>query len=191
MRVNREAQPQPVLHGGEQPLRQFLRAVHCDLPGTVMQGGIGKALQQRCTVSRNVGAFRHRQRRRRVVHYPSGKRCKAMVGHGGSDGLMTGEIAEIGQRRVTGVQQPQFHVLERRHIRDHLHARGREIRTSGRKAIFNDPLREWLRHHRPRVGQAESGGNLGPVEVGGLGHDPVHHGRRESHLGFDPFGEIA
>ena len=117
MRVDRKAQPQPVLHGGEQPLRQFLRAVHRDLPGAVMQGGIGKALQQRCAVGREIGAFRHRQRRRRVLHHLSGKRCKANVGHGGSDGLMAGEIAEIGQRRVAGVEQPQFHVLERRHIR--------------------------------------------------------------------------
>ena len=160
MRVDRKAQPQPVLHGGEQPLRQFLRAVHRDLPGAVMQGGIGKALQQRCAVGRNIGAFRHRQRRRRVEHHLSGKRCKANVGHGGRDGLMAGEIAEIGQRRVAGVEQPQFHVLERRHIRDHLHACGREIRPSGRKAIFDDPLREWLGHHRPRVGHAERGGNL-------------------------------
>ena len=118
MRVDRKPQPQPVLHGGEQPLRQFLRSVHRDLPGTVMQGGIGKALQQRCTVGRKVGALRHRQRRRRVVHHLSGKRCKAMVGHGGSDGLMAGEIAEIGQRRVAGVEQPQLHVLERRHVRN-------------------------------------------------------------------------
>ena len=104
---------------------------------------------------------------------------------------MAGEIAEIGQRRVAGVEQPQLHVLERRHVRDHLHASGREIRPSGREAIFHDPLRERLRHHRPRIGHAERGRDLRAVDVGGLRHDPVHHGRREGHFGFDPSGEIA
>ena len=41
-----------------------------------------------------------------------------------------------------------------------IYACGREVRPSGRKAILDDPLREWLRHHRPRVGHAERRRNL-------------------------------
>ena len=87
----------------------------------------------------------------------TGERRKAVVGHGRRDGLMAGEIAEIGQRRVTGVEQPQLHVLERRHVRNQLHAGSREIRPAGRKAIFDDPLRERFCDDRPRVGHAERG----------------------------------
>ena len=116
MGIDRQAQPQPVLYGAKQPLRQFLRAVHRDLPGAVMQGRIREALQQRGAVGGEVGTLGHRQRRRRVFHHLPGKRHEVLVGHGGGDGLIAGEIAEIGQRRVAGVEQPQLHVLERRHV---------------------------------------------------------------------------
>ena len=71
------------------------------------------------------------------------------IGHGVGDGVVAGEIAEIGERGMTGVEQSQLHQLERLDVGDELDARGGEIGPARAKAVLDHPLRERLGHHRP------------------------------------------
>jgi hypothetical protein len=59
---------------------------------------------------------------------------------------------------VAGIEQPQLHVFERRHVGDELHAGAGKIRPARRKMILDDPLRERLGDHGPGVAHAEFGG---------------------------------
>ena len=74
------------------------------------------------------------------------------VGDGLGDGLVAGEIAEVGERGVGAVQHPELHQLERAHVGDELHADGGEVGPgAGDEGVLDHPLPEGLVQHRREV----------------------------------------
>ena len=57
--IERRARFQAVADGAEEPLRQFLAAVHGDLPGAVFQRRVAEALRAAPLVSGEIGRRRH------------------------------------------------------------------------------------------------------------------------------------
>ena len=110
--------------------------------------------------------------------------------HGIGDGLVAGEIAEIGERRMAGVEQPQLHQLERLDVGDELDARGGEIGPARGKAILDHPLRERLGHHRPGVTHPECRGDRIAVGIRRFRHDAIDHGAGEGNVIRDPLAEV-
>ena len=95
--------------------------------------------------------------------------------------LVTHERGEVGQTLMTGVQQPQFHLLVGSDIAGHLNAGLLPLRSTGRKVIFDDPLEEGLAQHRPFVRDPQLVRHRHNVLGGSAGGDPVDHriGKRD------------
>ena len=181
---------QPVAHRVEQPLRQLLRAVHRDLLGAVRQRGVAEAHQQHPRVGVEVDACRRDHRRDDLLgHLPLDEPCELRIGRRLPDGLEAGEEAQVGERRMAAVQQPQLHRLERSDVVGELGADGLPRRSLGREAVLDHPLPERLGHDRHRVVDAEEARRLGDVGRRGRRHDPVDHRARERHVTADPVGE--
>ncbi len=73
------------------------------------------------------------------------------------------QVAEVAQRLVAGVEQPQLHQLVGDDVAHHLHARVLEGRPALAEVVLEHPLRERLAHHGPAVVEAELLGQ--PVDV--------------------------
>ncbi len=102
---------------------------------------------------------------------------------------MTGEEAQIGERRVAAVQQAQLHRLERRDVGDELGAVVLPARARGDEAVLDHPLPERLEDDRNRIGEPELTRDVGDVGVGRRRHDAVDHRRRERDVATDPVRE--
>ncbi len=103
---------------------------------------------------------------------------------------VAGQVAQVAQRLVAGVEQPQLHQLVGLDVVDDLHADPLQRRPPGGEAVLEHPLGERLTHHRPPVVDAEPVREHGPVRVGGHRGDPVHHRVRERDVLLDPVGQL-
>ena len=99
------------------------------------------------------------------------------------------QAARVAQGLVAGVEQPQLHQLVGLHVGHDLHADGFERRSAVGEVIFEHPLRERLAQHRPLVVDAEPAAELGPVLVGRLGRDAVHHAVGKADVSGYPVGQ--
>src|SRR3954470_7830095 len=80
----------------------------------MLQSWIGEPLQKRTLVAREVGPRWNRQGRRDLlIHEALNEADEVRIGHHVGDGFVTREIAEVGERRVAGVQKAQLHQLIR------------------------------------------------------------------------------
>jgi len=95
--------------------------------------------------------------------------------------LVTHERGKVGQTLVTGIQQPQFHLLVGSNVAGHLNAGLLPLRSTRREVIFDDPLEEGLAQHRPCIGDPQLLRHRFNVLVGSAGGDPVDHriGKRD------------
>ena len=100
------------------------------------------------------------------------------------------EVAEVAQRLVAGVEQPQLHQLVRLDVVDDLRAGVLQRRPPEAELVLEHPLRERLAHHRPLVLDAEPLGQSGAVVVGGDRGDAVDHAVGEPHLLLHPLAEL-
>ena len=126
---------EPLGRGVDQPLRQLLRAVGGDLVAAVADRGVvqaGEALldvverRRRPAPARSVGTLS-------VDQHPADEGFEQRVGDGVAGVLVPGEHAEVGERRLRGVQHPHLQVLERGHVVDEA-ARRRGPRAGVRPA---------------------------------------------------------
>src|SRR6516164_4148561 len=69
--------------------------------------------------------------------------------------LIPQQHADVTKRLMARVQQPDLHLLVRKNIGSHLRAYSFPLRPSEREMIFNNPLLEWFRHHRPAILNSE------------------------------------
>ena len=68
------------------------------------QRGVAETLDQQRRIGIEIGAFRHRQRRRLLLHHQRERRFAVRrVGHGISDSFIAAEIAQISEERVAAV----------------------------------------------------------------------------------------
>ena len=96
------------------------------------------------------------------------------------DGLVAGEEAEVGERRVAAVEQPQLHRLERRDVGDELRARALPRRARRRRSGPRSPTAGTARTTTGAASCTPSARvDLGDVGVGRRRHDAVDHRRRE------------
>ena len=114
--VDRRAGRPAVGDRADQARAQLLRAVGRHLPGPVAEGRVGEPRQRGLDVpgvggaaSGERGGGRRLQRRQDLVgrqhpHEPGQRR----VAHRGVDGGVAGQGAEVGERRVEAVDQPQL-----------------------------------------------------------------------------------
>ena len=64
---------------------------------------------------------------------------------------VAGEVAEVAERLVAGVEQPQLHQLVGHDVVDELHAGVLEGRPAVGEVVLEHPLGERLAHDRPAV----------------------------------------
>ena len=108
------------------------------------------------------------------------------IAHTVVDMLITRQIAQIRQERVTAVQHTQFHLFKRDHVAHQLCPRFFPCRTPCYKVIFDNPLAERLTGHACRIANAGQLFNFIQRFWGYGGHNAVNHGRRERDVGLDP-----
>ena len=89
---------------------------------------------------------------------------------------------------MRGVEDPQLGLLVQGHVGDELDARSLPGRSTGWELVFQNPLREWLGHDRPRVDDAVAA-QLVPVVSGRRRDHAVDHRRGERDVAIDPRGE--
>ena len=187
--VQRPALGQQIPCRTQQPLRQFLRAIHRDLPRPVAQGRIAEALQQRPAIGRHIRALRNDQGQGNIVtHHPLDKTGQGRITHGLGHGFIARQITQIGQRRMGSVEHAELHGFERQDIGHQLRAEPAPIGATEREMILDHPLGKRLGHDRPSIHDPRFGQN-GPIGIGGRGHDPVNHGRGKCHLLRDGVGQ--
>ena len=99
---------------------------------------------------------------------------------------VAGQVPEVAQRLVAGVEQPEFHQLVRGDVVDQQHTCIVERWTPVGERVLQHPRGERFGHHRPLVGDAELVLQRGDHRRGGDRGDPVHHRVREADIGADP-----
>ena len=90
---------------------------------------------------------------------------------------------------MRGVEQAQFHELVGHHVGHHLHADVLEGRAPVGEAVLQNPLREGLAHHRPRVLHAQALADGLDVRGRRLRGDAVDHAVGEGDIVVDPLRE--
>ena len=109
---------------------------------------------------------------RRVVHQP-----------------VAGQIGEVAQALVAGVEQPQLHQLVGRHVVDEQHVDVLERRAAVGEVVLEHPRRERLGGHRPLVLDAEFACQHGDDVGRGDRGDPVDHRVGEAGVLAHPLGQ--
>ena len=109
---------------------------------------------------------------RRVVHQP-----------------VAGQVREVAQALVAGVEQPQLHQLVGRDIVDQQHVDLLERRAAVGEVVLEHPRRERLGRHRPLVLDAEFAFQHGDDVGRGDRGDAVHHRVGEPGVRAHPLAE--
>ncbi len=128
------------------------RPFHGDAGKLVIDGGIGKALQERFFVRLECHA-RHawEERADLFVHQSAEERPNLRVGDGLVDRLVAQQPADMAERLVSGIEQADLDLLVGEHIGGHL---GTGLLPGGPpvgEVVLDHPLPEGFRHDRPRV----------------------------------------
>ena len=176
--------------GAEQALRQLLRAVHRDLLRPVRQRRVAEAREERRAVAREVDARRHARAWARSPRPSAARRARPSSGSRGRlrrSYSWPGEEAEVRERRVAAVEQPQLHRLERRDVGDELRAglfpRAGAARRSGPRSPTGRTARRRPAPRRARRAARSTSAMSASVVAG---HDAVDHRARETRRARDP-----
>ena len=176
----------------------LLRAVGGDLVVAVADRGVAQPLEALL----DIGERRRRPAPARAsaalssTQHAADEGGEQRVGHGVEGVLVAGEHAEVGERRLRGVQHPHLEMLERRHVVDEA-ARRRGPRAARRPAKRSS-ITHW-RNGSPTTDRARRGSrscrstaarSAGVVAgtmrstmrrgEGGVGGDPVARARRRA-----------
>ena len=104
-------------NGFQCPLRQLLAAIHGDLPGAVANIRIAIAPDQSIGIGIKINPLGGFQCRGLLFdHQGMGSGFVSRITHGIGDGLIPGQIAQIGKEGVGAVQHPQLHIFIGQHI---------------------------------------------------------------------------
>jgi hypothetical protein len=149
----------------------------------MLQRRVLESRDQGALVGGNVRAGRHLQGGRGVIHHAFGEAAIARVAHRVGHGLIACQIPQVGERRVTAIEQTQFHVLVRRDVSDELRTRDRPVgpHTPG-KAVLDHPLAERLGDDRGGIVDAEPRRDRSAIAVRRRRRDAIHHRGREGDL---------
>ena len=161
---------------GQQPFGDPVRAFGAEPGQGVPDVFVGEAFDQFLPVLIEVDAGQRLERGRglafHVVEQEAGEQ-RVLADLMGIP--VTGQIAEVTQALVAGVEQAQFHEFIGLDVVHHLHAGVLEGRPALREVVLQDPLLEVFADYRPGVLEAEVLGHHVPVRIGGHRGDPVHH----------------
>ncbi len=114
------------------------------------------------------------------------ERRHGLVGHRFVDEDQPGEIREVGQHGVAGIQQAELVELPRVDIVGDDDTDRFERRSPGDEGIFDHPLDERLGNHGPPVDEAVTVPKMVSVGIGGDWRDAIDHRIRKGTGGADP-----
>ena len=154
------------------------------------QPRVGEPAQHGPGVALHVEAGRRRGERCHLLErQPLDEAGERRVGHHVGDERQAEQRAEVGDRGVRAVDQPQLQLLVGPHVGDQLRPGRLPGGPAGGEVVLDHPLAEALGGDGRLVPQAEEGRGL--VERGRRGgrDDPVDHAAREADPVLDPAGE--
>src|SRR5258708_4801631 len=166
---------QALPNGRQQTLRKFLTPVHGDLPGSVLQGRIGKPSENAVAVVTEFLARQVEGRHDFLVYQRVNESCEGWGAHDISDVIMAGQVAKISEGRMGSVQDTKLHSLERLHPINQLNPYPLEGWPSVWKPILDNPLAKRLGHHRPSVVHVGEIADDLAVGVRGRRYDSIDH----------------
>ncbi len=141
-------------------LRQFLAAIHRNLPGLVLQRRIAEAFDQAVGVGAEIHAGNTQSGRLFIKHQPAGCGFKILVSHTVGNVLISRQIAQPGQEGVAAVKHAQFHLLPGQNVVNHLDTDRFPLGTARNKMIFDYPLNKRLSADGARIVHAEKGADF-------------------------------
>ena len=182
---------QLLAHHRQQPFGDAVRALRAQPRDRVAHLRVREALDQRLLVLGQVDPRHLRERRRRLlVHVAREQVAEQRVLRRIVHEPVAAQVAEVRDRLVARVEQPELHQLIGLDVVDDLHADVLVRRPPGAELVLQHPLGERLAHHRPAIVDPEARAHLLDVLVGGRGRDAVDHAVGERDALRDPVAEL-
>ena len=124
----------------------------------VAHAGVGEAFDQRALVVGQVDARHRQQRRRRLgIHVVEQEFGEQRVTRGVVHQPVAGQVGEVAEALMAGVEQSQLHQLVRRDVVDEQHVDVLERRPAVGEVVLEHPRGERLGGDGPLVLDAEFG----------------------------------
>lgn len=172
---------------GEQPLGDAVGGLGAQAGDGVLDGGVAEALDELVAVVVKVDAGDRLQGGGALFfHVLEEEGGEAVVVNNVVDEAVAGEVAEIAQALVGGVEEAELHELVGDDVVNNLDADLVVIRATLGELLLQDPLGEVLADNRPGILVAVLFLDVLAVLVGGLRVDAVNHGVGERDVLLHP-----
>ena len=110
-----------------------------------------------------------------MIHHFFDQSLDVTIGHGFVDELFPKRHPNVAERLVAGIQEPKLHFFVGQDVRCHLSADQLPRRSTLDEVVFDYPLFERFRHHRPSIVDFELLFYQGAMLVCGGGSDAIDH----------------
>jgi len=181
--------------GGHDELGELAGAADAETGDLVLEGGVAEAGHEGLAVLVEIDAGDGgEQRLDLLVHHLGDEGVPGGVGEDLVDVLVAGEVGEVGDGRVGGVEETELVHLELLNVvdlGDDLNTDLLERRATVAELVLEHPLHEGLSDHRPGVLESELVEKDSLVLVAGAGSDTVNHAVGEGTVLLNPLGDLG